>query len=121
MLRAAVREAMGARSVREVAAEIGISHTGLRGFLRGASPHEHTRRKIQHWLARSYGASDIKETAQRYAVTPGREAYELARAAIRAVAAQLGPDAAERAGARLDTLLREIFAEAGHEPPHWLD
>lgn len=121
VLRAAVREAMGTRSVREVAAEIGISHTGLRGFLNGATPHDHTRRKIERWLARSYGAADIRETAPRYAAMPGRNTYELARAAFLAVVARLGPDAAERAGPRLDALLRELFTEAGREPPPWLD
>lgn len=119
-LRRAVGEAIGTRSLREVAGEIGISHTGLRGFLRGARPHQHTRLKLEHWLTH-VRAREVRELAPDYTAPAGRDSYILALALTRSLAAQLGRDAADRAARGYADLLRRLYHDAGREPPPWLD
>lgn len=119
-LRRAVEEAIGTRSLREVAGEIGISHTGLRGFLRGAHPHQHTRLKLERWLTH-VRAREIREHAPGYVAPAERDSYALALAVTRALAAQLGRDAAARAAREYAELLRRLYRDAGREPPSWLE
>ena len=69
-LRVALRAATGTRSLRQVAAEVGISHTGLRGFLAGAKPHPHTRHKLERWVT-ELSARRIREVGGAYAGDAG--------------------------------------------------
>lgn len=52
-LRAAARLRAEQSSLRNTAAEIGMSYTGLRGFLRGGTPQPETLRRLVAWYARS--------------------------------------------------------------------
>lgn len=117
-LRAAVREMIGARSLRDAASEIGISHTGLRGFLHGATPHRHTRLKLERWLAGAGGR--VREPARSYPARSGPHTFELAIALVRALAAGADPDLAPSAERGLRDLLRKLYRNAGVEPPPWL-
>lgn len=58
-LRAALREAVEASSLRAVAAEIGMSFNGLRSFIAGGSrkPQAATVQKVRHWYGKTRGAS----------------------------------------------------------------
>ena len=121
VLRAAVREVIGTRSLRETAAQIGISHTGLRGFLKGARPHRHTRRKLEAWLAAAGEGQKVRERATRYGAAPGRETYRLGRAAVRALAEAADADGVDRAVVAYDALIRRIYRDAGLSPPSWIE
>lgn len=54
-LRAAAQRRADDTSLRATAAEIGMSYTGLRGFLRGGKPHPETLRRLVVWYARRRG------------------------------------------------------------------
>src|SRR5687768_17422905 len=51
-LREAARTFMDATSLRQAARDIGMSPTGLRGFLDGAAPYVKTERKLRAWYLR---------------------------------------------------------------------
>lgn len=119
VLRAAVSEAMGTRSLREAAAQIGISHTGLRGFLNGAKPHRHTRRKLEAWLVDAEGGK-VGEPGAEYTPAAGRDTYLLGRAAVRALARTIDSDRTSSAVEAYDGIVRRLFREAGRTPPSWL-
>lgn len=51
-LREAVRRSAGGNSLRQTAAEIGMSWSGLRTFLNGTAPHPATVKKISDWYLR---------------------------------------------------------------------
>lgn len=119
VLRAAVREAIGTRSLRAAAGEIGISHTGLRGFLRGAKPHPYNRRKLERWIAGTE-TKRVRERKGPYAAEAGEATYELGIAAVRAFADQLEPDGARRAESEFNAIIRRLFEAAGREIPEWL-
>jgi len=58
-LRRAVAGSVSATSLRQVAREVGMSPTGLRKFLSGASPYSATRRKLEHWYVRHGRGPDV--------------------------------------------------------------
>lgn len=120
VLRAAVRETIGTRSVREVAADIGISHTGLRGFLNGSNPHLHTRRKLEEWLTRTRFRG-VRERVGAYAAPAGQDTFNLGLAATRALAETIRPDLVGLAERGYVRLIADLFDRAGREPPDWLD
>ena len=49
VLRQALRSEIGARSLRLVSRQVGISPAGLQKFVAGAHPHGATRRKLERW------------------------------------------------------------------------
>ena len=51
-LREAARTFVDATSLRQAARDIGMSPTGLRGFLDGAAPYVKTERKLRSWYLR---------------------------------------------------------------------
>ena len=51
-LREASRTYVDATSLRQAARDIGMSPTGLRGFLDGAAPYVKTERKLRAWYLR---------------------------------------------------------------------
>jgi hypothetical protein len=51
-LREASRTFVDATSLRQAARDIGMSPTGLRGFLDGAAPYVKTERKLRAWYLR---------------------------------------------------------------------
>ena len=56
-LRTAAQRRAGETSLRSTAAEIGMSYTGLRGFLKGGKPHPETLRRLVAWYAGRSGRS----------------------------------------------------------------
>lgn len=48
-IREAARKRAAATSLHAIADEIGLSYTGFRAFLAGASPHQATREKLVNW------------------------------------------------------------------------
>jgi hypothetical protein len=52
VLRASVRRAVAASSLRAVADQIGLSHRGVRLFIHGSLPRESTLRKLREWYLR---------------------------------------------------------------------
>lgn len=59
----AARGAVRRRSLRTVAREIGMSPTGLRGLLDGASPYDKTRDRLRAWYAREEGLDRLPTAA----------------------------------------------------------
>jgi hypothetical protein len=51
-LREAARTFVDATSLRQAARDIGMSPTGLRGFLDGSAPYVKTERKLRAWYLR---------------------------------------------------------------------
>ncbi|MBI4545050.1 MAG: hypothetical protein HY703_07645 [Gemmatimonadetes bacterium] len=51
-LRLAVAARVEARSLRQVARDVGMSPTGLQKFLAGSRPYSATRRKLERWYVR---------------------------------------------------------------------
>lgn len=64
-LREAVRARVEAASQRQVAQEVGISPTGLRGFLAGAEPYGPNLQKLQAWYAWSTEGVELQAIVQR--------------------------------------------------------
>jgi transcriptional regulator with XRE-family HTH domain len=61
-LREAARQRSAETSQRQTAREIGVSKTGLRGFLEGRQPYGPTLEKLRTWYASRLAATD--EVAQ---------------------------------------------------------
>lgn len=49
VLRQALRAEVGARSLRHVSRQVGMSPAGLQKFVEGARPYTATRRKLERW------------------------------------------------------------------------
>lgn len=95
-------------SLRSVAAEVGLTPMGLRGFIRGEStPQPRTVRKLTLWYARRMGARD-----------PGGE--DAVRAALSVLVVQYPPADRARVEARFLAAMEEQFGESGMAPPAWL-
>jgi hypothetical protein len=98
-----------AGSLRSVAAEVGLTPMGLRGFIRGEStPQPRTVRKLTLWYARRMGLRDP-------------ETEDAVRAALAVFVAQYPPADRVRAGARFLAVMEEEFRESGMAPPAWLE
>lgn len=54
-LRATVRDAVAANSLRQIARGVGMSPSGLQKFIDGSTPHSATRRKLELWYSRHAG------------------------------------------------------------------
>ncbi|HEX7049346.1 MAG TPA: hypothetical protein VF188_03955 [Longimicrobiales bacterium] len=107
-LREAVAGGVEARSLRQVARDVGMSPTGLRKFLSGATPYSATRRKLERWYVRE---------AARYGddLGPGS-----ASAALRILGHGLPPEERRRALNQMLDVLEAAHREAGRTPPPWL-
>ena len=100
--------AVEASSLRSVAAEVGLTPMGLRGFIRGESaPQPRTVRKLTFWFARRMGALEP-------------EGEEAARASLVRLAALYPPDDRPRVEMLFLRLMEEQFRESGMVPPAWL-
>lgn len=51
-IRSQLRKIADRRSLRDVAGEVGVSHTTLYGFVGGDAPSERTERLVREWLSR---------------------------------------------------------------------
>lgn len=106
-IRAAAEAAVEATSLRSVAAQIGLSPTGLRNFLQGRSPYSATVRKLNAWY--------LKHAAQRHAFTD-----EVVEAAFAVLLEGLPEEARPSAAQRVLGALDEGHREAHSRPPAWL-
>lgn len=103
-IRAALQRKITTGSLRAVAREIGMSASGLSGFLEGAEPYGPTFTKLQRWYFDHAGENERRQAMQ-------------AAAALRTLTAHLSPRRARAAGARMLAALAE--ESAGAELP-WL-
>jgi hypothetical protein len=72
-VREAVRKRVAETSLRDTADEIGMSFSGLRSFVRGATPHAATRAKLVSWYSggRSSGAAGKADVAAAISLLAG--------------------------------------------------
>jgi len=99
-IRAAAKRRIELASERSVAADIGMSYTAFRSFLRGAKPHQETRARLVVWYTR--------QRAEH-----GRTSKEDVEAAITLLVqnvaeAPTATVARRRVAALLDALLEEL-------------
>lgn len=108
VLREAARQYVDATSLRHAARDIGMSPTGLRGFLDGADPYGKTQRKLTQWY--------VRERQSRREDTDA----DSARAALGILVSHFPP--AQREGAREELL--EVLDRRGREGrtprPGWI-
>lgn len=107
-IRNAAAEAVAARSLRKVAAEIGMSPTNLSHFLDGQSPYSATERKLNAWY--------VRHQLSRTTFSP-----DVARAGLAVLLEAIPAADLERATARVLATLREEHRESKVPPPPWLD
>jgi len=107
VLRAALRHAVTASSLRTVAQQVGITHRGLQLYILGESrPRAVTARKLREWYVRD-------------ASTRGGADEMTLRAAIDVLLAGLPEGGKGRATAGLIDVVRQAFRQAKMEPPDW--
>jgi hypothetical protein len=96
-------------SLRQVAREVGMSPTGLKKVLDGASPYAPTRAKLERWLVREA------------AMTPAFLDADSAGAALDLLVS--GLPVAARAGSKAEVIaaVRAQHDRAGVKVPPWLD
>lgn len=105
-LREAARVFVDSTSLRQAARDIGMSPTGLRGFLDGAEPYVKTARKLADWYIREAQRGDA-------GMTP-----HAASAALDLLTRTLPAPRRAPAAAELVDVLHRHFA--GHGVPAWL-
>lgn len=106
VLREAAQRRVDDTSLRTAAAEIGVSYSGLRTFLKGTEPYAPTLAKLRAWYA---------QTVEGRAMTPER-----ARAMLAALVEPLPPERREEAVRELVARLLESYRTAG-AVPGWLE
>jgi hypothetical protein len=106
VLRATVQAAAEPRTLRKVAAEIGMSIGGLHPFLKGGQPRPATLKKLSAWYL-------------RHAATTGEADAELAAAAVDVLLVGIPDAEREEARARVLESVRESYMKAGVPPPPW--
>lgn len=106
VLRDAARRLVERTSLRTAAGEIGISHSGLRTFLKGTEPYGPTLAKLRAWYA---------QTEEGRAMTPER-----ARVVLASILEGIPPERREEAERSLRETVERIYRDAGAEPPDWL-
>lgn len=107
-LREAARLYVDATSLRHAARGIGMSPTGLRGFLDGADPYMKTARKLAEWYVREAQNQPTQLTA------------ETAVAALDLLTKHLPVARREAAAAELVAVLHRHGTDGSAEPPGWL-
>ena len=107
-LREAARLFVDATSLRQAARAIGMSPTGLRGFLDGADPYVKTARKLAEWY--------VREAQREHAVLTA----ETAAAALDLLTRYLPVHRRDAASAELVAVLHRHSVHGSAEPPAWL-
>lgn len=107
-LREAARHFVDSTSLRQAARDIGMSPTGLRGFLDGADPYVKTARKLTEWYVRDAQRQQTDLTAQT------------ANAALDLLTKHLPVGRRGAAAGELVEVLHRHCADGGTPPPHWL-
>lgn len=107
-LREAARTYMDATSLRQAARDIGMSPTGLRGFLDGAAPYVKTERKLRAWYLR-------EAQRQVQAVSP-----EAANNALRLLAGHFAPGFARETMLEIVDVLERRCIDSQTPIPSWI-
>jgi hypothetical protein len=107
-LREAARSYVDATSLRHAARDIGMSPTGLRGFIDGADPYVKTARKLTEWY--------VREIQRRHGDLTG----ETASAAVSLLVKHLPLSRRDSAAAEVLDLLERQCRDAGSNSPPWL-
>jgi hypothetical protein len=107
-IRQALADAVEQGSLRSVAREIGMSPTGLRGFIDGTEPYGKSIRKVRKWYTAYQGRTGGDLPAETVAF--------LVRTLVRRL------PGTERAPAchRMLDYVAALHAEAGVEAPDWI-
>lgn len=103
-IREALRFAIQRASLRRVAAQVGMSPTGLQQFVDGAKPYGKTREKVRAWFYRATGSSNLA-------------ADDAAGALRRLVCTLPEPD---RGVHRMLDSVEAAYVEAGMYAPEWV-
>lgn len=107
-LREAARTFMDATSLRQAARDIGMSPTGLRGFLDGAAPYVKTERKLRAWYLR-------EAQRQVQAVSP-----EAANNALRLLVGHFAPAYGRETMLELVDVLERRCVQSQTPVPAWI-
>lgn len=107
-LREAAQRAVDRASVRQVAAELNLSHTGLRRFLNGGDVRRSTLFRLRDWYVRQDPA-DAETSA------------DTARAAVAVLLHNVREDAWPRARHALLLELRRLHRVHAAEVPEWIE
>lgn len=103
-IREALRFAIERASLRRVAAQVGMSPTGLQEFVDGTKPYGKTRAKVRAWFYREMASSNL--------------AADDAAGALRRMVCTL-PEPDRGVGRLLDSV-EAIYTEAGMYAPEWV-
>ena len=106
-IRAAVAAAIERRTLRGVATEIGMSHTGLMAFVDGGEPRPGTVRKLQAWYV-------------KHAAELGPVDEDAIQAALAMLLDGIPQSEVPAARERVLAAVREIFSRSGAQLPAWL-
>jgi len=107
LMRGAVERHLATISLRQAAAEIGLSPNALKNFLAGAEPRATTRAKLERWLG-------DRKTQER-----GPQVGSLVRL-IGDLAVDLSPAQGAALGRETARLLLEAYQERRLPPPRWV-
>ena len=107
-MRRAAAVAVEAASLRSVAADVGMSPTGLRQFLNGRAPYSATLRRLTAWY--------VRWELARAGFTP-----DVARAAVRVLLEAIPDAERDASSAALLAWLAEEHRRRRAEPPPWLE
>lgn len=107
-LRQAARLYVDATSLRHAARDIGMSPTGLRGFIDGADPYIKTTRKLTEWYIREIQSRDAELS------------HESATAALSLLVKHLPAGERERAAAEVLAVIDRRCRESSTPRPVWL-
>lgn len=109
LLRTAVRARIESMSLRHVAGEVGMSPTGLSGFLHGRPPRRQTHHRLTAWYVRTQAAE-----AEPFAVDA-----ITARSALALLVHHLPAPERERALVAMLGVLQDASRRIGVRPPGW--
>lgn len=106
VLREGAQRRVDETSLRTAAAEIGVSYSGLRTFLKGTEPYAPTLAKLRAWYA---------QTVEGRAMTPER-----ARAMLAALVEGMPPERRPEVLREIIEALRRAYKATGANAPEWL-
>jgi hypothetical protein len=96
-------------SIRHLADQMGVKHSTLHNFLKGAIPHPRVRRMLGEWYVRELGSGGDDYPDAAYA------------SAVRVLVAGLPEDAQADAAEDVISLLVQAHQKTGLPKPGWLD
>jgi hypothetical protein len=105
-LRESVADAVDAYSLRGVSRELGMSATGLRGLIDGATPSARTWDRLRFWYAQQPGAGEL----------PGPTAAALVHRLLRGVP----PGSRGNAQVAVLDAIEAVHRQAEVGPPAWI-